>query len=60
MMEFAELPNWKFYIEEVSASVYEIIGRHSLGYAVCVKGSDFENILDGCKAEAKVISENFL
>ncbi len=52
---FLDLPNWEFYIDEVSANVYEIIGSNDSGKKVSFKGYDLEEITNQAKQRAKEI-----
>ena len=36
---FPDLPAWYFYVDEVSAGIYEVIGRDAAGNVVSAKGS---------------------
>lgn len=53
---FPDLPGWTFDMDEVSASVYKIVGRDRQGHCVSAKGVDFYVILDECRKEAARIS----
>jgi len=55
---FSDLPEWTFYMEEVSAGVYEVVGRDMAGHYLSVKGIDLDEILEDCRMEAKHISNN--
>lgn len=55
--KFPNLPEWVFDMDEVSASVYEVIGRDLSGHCVSAKGTDLDNILSECIKEAVRISE---
>lgn len=55
--KFPDLPKWTFDMDEVSASVYEVIGRDLSGHCVSAKGTDLDSILAECKKEAVRISE---
>ena len=54
--QYPDLPAWLFDIDEVSAGVYEIIGRDNAGHNVSAKGTDVDSLLDQCKKEARRIS----
>jgi len=53
--EFEELPGWTFGIDEVSAGVYEVIGRDDLGHLVTAKGVDLDVLVEECRQEALAI-----
>ncbi len=36
--KFSDLPNWIFEMEEVSAGVYEVVGRDPIGRSVSKRG----------------------
>ena len=48
----AELPKWEFDVEEVSAGVYEVVGKSSDGPCVSAKGTDPELVLDELRTAA--------
>jgi hypothetical protein len=52
---FPSLPDWVFDIEEVSAGVYEVVGRDRAGHIVSAKGSDPYQLIDECQDRAKKI-----
>lgn len=52
---FQDLPGWTFEIEEVSANVYEIIGKDSVGHRVQLKGSDLDALLADARLSASKI-----
>ena len=54
--QFPDLPAWHFDMDEVSAGVYEVIGRDSAGHAVSAKGTDLDSLLEQCRREARKIS----
>ena len=49
---FSELPNWEFDLDEVSAGVYEVIGRSKSGLSVKSKGIDVDTVTNECRIEA--------
>jgi len=51
--QFAELPAWYFDMDEVSAGVYEVIGRDTAGHIVSAKGTDLEALVEQCRQEAQ-------
>lgn len=54
---FQELPGWTFEIEEVSANVYEVTGKDSVGHRVQMKGTDPDALLEDARKSAKKIRE---
>lgn len=54
--QFPDLPAWRFDMDEVSAGVYEVIGRDSAGHVVSAKGIDLDSLLEQCRREARMIS----
>jgi hypothetical protein len=54
---FPELPGWIFDIGEVSAGVYEVMGRDKNGRVVSGKGIDVYDLINKCKAEASKLSK---
>lgn len=54
--QFAELPEWKFDMDEVSAGVYEVLGRDRAGRSVSAKGTNLDLLLEQCRREAMRIS----
>jgi hypothetical protein len=53
---FDDLPGWTFHIDEVSAGVYEVVGRDARGRQVSSKGTDFDALLAECKSAAARLS----
>jgi hypothetical protein len=53
---FPDLPGWAFDMDEVSASVYEVVGRDRQGHCVSAKGVDLDVILDECRKKSARIS----
>jgi len=49
---YPELPGWKFELDEVSAGVYEVVGRDRAGHVVQSKGIDPDELLEKCRKEA--------
>lgn len=49
---FDELPDWRFEVNEVSAGVYSVTGKDSVGRCVGNKGTNLDELLDVCKAMA--------
>ena len=52
---FPDVPGWSFEIEEVSANVYEVIGKDSGGHTVQMKGTDPDALLEDARKSAKAI-----
>jgi hypothetical protein len=52
---YQDLPNWVFEMEEVSASVYEVIGNDKEGHHVSAKGIDIDELIEECKKNAHKI-----
>jgi len=58
-MEFNDLPNWQFEVDEISAGVYKVCGKDRSGRSVEITGSNPDKLLDECKQSAKrMISPN--
>lgn len=55
MTKFVDLPGWSFHVDEVSAGVYEVIGRDGDGNLVSEKGVDPDLIIEACRVRAKEI-----
>lgn len=55
-VQFAELPDWEFEIDEVSSNVYEMSGRDKAGRSVAAKGVDPVVLRERCRNDAKDIS----
>ena len=53
---FPSLPDWTFDVDEVSAGVYEVIGKNQLGQVVSAKGTDPYKLLDECKESAAKVA----
>lgn len=54
---FQDLPGWTFEMEEVSANVYEVTGKDSVGHTVQMKGTDLDALLNDAKTAASTIRE---
>lgn len=52
-MEFPELPTWVFQLDEVSAGVYRVRARDSLGRSVEAKGVDPDALIEDARKTAK-------
>ena len=53
---YPELPDWTFDVNEVSAGVYEVLGRSSRGQTVNAKGTDVYALINECKQRASDLS----
>ncbi len=51
------LPNWVFDVDEVSAGVYKVVGKHVLGCSLEVKGIDSEELLTQAAKDAQQMEE---
>ena len=49
---FAELPDWSFDADEVSAGVYRAFGRDRAGRNVEATGTDPETLIEKCRRAA--------
>jgi hypothetical protein len=56
-MEFPELPEWSFEVEEVSAGAYQITATDKGGRTFDMKGTDRALLLTECREEAAALSE---
>jgi hypothetical protein len=54
--QFPDLPAWHFDMDELSARVYEVVGRDKTGHCVSAKGTDLDSLVDLCRKEARKIS----
>ena len=54
---FSDLPSWEFDLDEVSAGVYEVIGRNKSGLCVQSKGIDLDVITEECIVEARKLEQ---
>jgi hypothetical protein len=52
---YPELPNWEFDMDEVSANVYEVVGKDNFGHRVSSKGLDLETLIEECKKKLKIL-----
>jgi hypothetical protein len=50
---FPDLPAWYFCVDEVSAGVYEVIGRDDAGNVVSAKGIDPNSLSEQCRIETR-------
>jgi hypothetical protein len=49
---FPDLPGWSFEIDEVSASVYQVIGTDEHEHQIMKSGIDPEQLIAECRSEA--------
>lgn len=52
-----DLPGWTFEVEELSASVFRVIGRDQSGHTVERKGIDPDELIRECIQDAKHIEK---
>jgi hypothetical protein len=50
--KYEDLPDWIFELDEISANVYEVIGKDKSGYFIREVGTNLELILNECKRKA--------
>lgn len=53
--EFPDLPAWHFDMDELSAGVYEVVGRDKTGHCVSAKGTNLDFLVEQCRQEARKI-----
>lgn len=53
---FSDLPGWSFTVEERSVGVYVALGRDESGRSVQRSGTDPDELLDQCRADAHAIA----
>ena len=51
-LEYIELTGWHFFVDEVSAGIYKVWGKDSLGHNIEVIGIDPDLLLEKCKSYA--------
>lgn len=51
-LTFGELPGWEFAVEERSAGVYEVSGRHRDGRSLQMVGYDPDALIDQARQDA--------
>jgi hypothetical protein len=56
--EFKELPGWSFAIDEVSASVYRVLGRDLAGRTVEATGPRLRVLIEKCMQAAIQMMED--
>ena len=49
---FADLPGWRFTIDEISAGVYQVLGVDETRRSVQLQGQDPDELLRRCHAQA--------
>ena len=52
----ANLPNWTFKIDEVSAGVYRVEGTHVLGSGIVLAGTDEDSLLREAEEFARKVN----
>jgi hypothetical protein len=50
--KIANLPDWTFHVDEVSAGVYRLTGKHTLGSTVELTGSDPKKLVEEARESA--------
>jgi hypothetical protein len=50
---FPDLPDWTFEMDEISAGVYEVVGKDGSGNSVSAKGIDLDKIITECRDRAR-------
>jgi hypothetical protein len=55
---FPDLPGWQFDLDEVSANVYEVVGKDKSGHLISAKGTDPDALLEHCRNDALRILAN--
>jgi len=50
---FPDLPGWTFEVDEISAGVYQVVGRDEIGNNVRSKGIDLDKVISECKMKAR-------
>lgn len=56
---FAQLPNWTFDLNEVSADVYQVIATHVAGCCTEVKGTEPDKIMEQAIVNATKMETDF-
>ena len=56
--EYPELPGWSFDLEEISASVYKVVGKDRAGRVASVTGTNLDQTIEQCKQRAKEINDS--
>jgi hypothetical protein len=50
---YPDLPEWTFEADEVSAGVYEVVGRDRHGNVVSSKGTNLDDLYRDCREKAQ-------
>jgi hypothetical protein len=50
------LPGWAFTVNELSAGVFEVVGRGPNGETVSRKGTDPDTVVSHCKDDARALA----
>jgi hypothetical protein len=53
----ADLPEWSFEIDEVSAGVYEVTASDNRGRRFSSKGTDPDALLESCREQAMRLAQ---
>jgi hypothetical protein len=53
----ADLPNWTFRVDEVSAGAYRLRAQHRLGPSVEISGADPSELIERAKKEAAAMEQ---
>ena len=56
-IEFDELPDWLFEVDEISAGVYKVFGKDKSGRSVEATGTDPDELIKKCKNFASQLGE---
>ena len=56
-LNFPDVPGWTFFAEEVSASVFRVVGRDQQGRSVESRGLDPDVLVEECRIAAKQLVE---
>ena len=51
------MPSWIFELDEVSTGVYEVMGKDEYGHCVSAKGTDLDELIQMCRADANNLSK---
>jgi hypothetical protein len=49
---YPDIPDWVFFIDEISVGVYEVIARDNCGREISDKGTDVTEIIEKCRKQA--------
>jgi hypothetical protein len=53
LIEFPDLPGWRFNVEEVSFGVYRVFGRDEAGRCIAKSGTNPDALLEECRMDAR-------